>query len=258
MSAGRVGRVARRQRWIDATGRLLAVFGLAFIVAYVVWVLVPDLPRPVIVTFNVIFIVTWVLFLADAVMRITLTPRGERWHYVWTHPVELLSVLVPVFRALRVVTLIGHLPVLQRRTREVVRARFVVSAGLYAAVYVFFIALAVLQAERDAPGANIVNFGDAVWWAVVTLATVGYGDTYPVTTLGRVWAGFLMAGGVAIVGVASATVISILNERLSGLRHERNPERRDELIAGREGLDPVRDTGADSADRRSPDVGPVP
>ena len=83
----------------------------------------------------------------------------------------------------------------------------------------FFLALATLQAERDAPGANIVTFGDAIWWAIVTIATVGYGDLYPVTPLGRFYAVLLMAGGIAIVGTASATIISYLNERVAGLRH---------------------------------------
>ena len=46
-------------------------------------------------------------------------------------------------------------------------------------------ALDPFEAERDAPGANITSFGEAIWWAVVTLATVGYGDTYPVTVPGR-------------------------------------------------------------------------
>ena len=83
----------------------------------------------------------------------------------------------------------------------------------------FFLALATLEAERDAPGANITTFGDAIWWALVTIATVGYGDMYPVTALGRFYAVLLMAGGVAIVGTASATIISYLNERVAGLRH---------------------------------------
>lgn len=245
------GGVERRQRWVDATGRLLALLGIAFIVAYTVWVLVPDLPRSIVVAFNVIFALTWALFLVDAVMRLVLTPRGERWRYAWRHPIELLSVVFPVFRALRVVSLLGYLPVLQRRTTEAVRARFILSAIIYATVYVFFISLAVLQVERDAPGANITSFGEAIWWAVVTLATVGYGDTYPVTVPGRMWAAVLMAGGVAIVGVASATVISVLNERLSGLRSE-HPHRRG-VVAEREGLA----EGDDVAERdASDDPGP--
>lgn len=231
-----VGRVERRQRWIAATGRWLALLGIAFVLAYTTWVLVPEAAESAVVAFNVVFAVTWTAFLVDAVMRIVLTPRGERWRYAWRHPIEMLSVLLPVFRALRVVSLLGYLPVLQRRTTEAVRARFVLSAIIYATVYVFFISLAVLQAERNAPGANITNFGDSLWWAVVTLATVGYGDTYPVTVLGRVWAAFLMAGGVAIVGVASATIISVLNERLSGLRRGGSHGQGD-MIAARPALD---------------------
>lgn len=230
-----VGRVERRQRWIAATGRWLALLGIAFVLAYTTWVLAPEAAASAAVVFNVVFAVTWTAFLVDAVMRIVLTPRGERWRYAWRHPIEMLSVLLPVFRALRVVSLLGYLPVLQRRTTEAVRARFVLAAIIYATVYVFFISLAVLQAERNAPGANITNFGDSLWWAVVTLATVGYGDTYPVTTLGRVWAVFLMAGGVAIVGVASATIISVLNERLAGLRRANSSGPAD-VISPRPGL----------------------
>jgi voltage-gated potassium channel len=252
-----LGRVERRQRWVDATGRWLALLGIAFIVAYTTWVLVPDLTAPVLVAFNVVFVVTWLMFLLDAVTRIALTPRGERWRYAWSHPIELLSVVFPVFRALRVVSLLGYLPVLQRRTTEAVRARFILTAIIYATVYVFFLALAVLQAERDAPGANITSFGQALWWAVVTLATVGYGDTYPVTVLGRIWAVFLMAGGVAIVGTASATIISVLNERLAGLRR---PGARGEsdVIAEPPALDepgPTREAPADPVDPPSPAQG---
>ena len=60
-------------------------------------------------------------------------------------------------------------------------------------------ALGVLDAERASPDANIVTFGDAIWWAFVTITTVGYGDYYPVTTPGRVVAVLLMAGGVAVL-----------------------------------------------------------
>ena len=57
--------------------------------------------------------------------------------------------------------------------------------------------LAILDAERGKPGANIETFGEAVWWAFVTITTVGYGDFYPVTAHGRFVAVLLMAGGVA-------------------------------------------------------------
>ncbi|GAA2040318.1 potassium channel family protein [Agromyces tropicus] len=230
----RIGRVERRQHWVERTSAVLAVLGFLFVAAYTVSVLVPEFAHEWRHAFNAIFVVTWIAFLADVVVRLVLTPAGRRWHYTWHHPIELLSAVLPVFRALRAVALLRHLPVLQRRTPDAVRANFVVAAVLYAAMYVFFLALATLQAERDAPGATITNFGDALWWAVVTLTTVGYGDTYPVTTLGRMWAVFLMVGGIAIVGVASATIISVLNERLNAIRSGHPSDA--PLLAEHEGL----------------------
>jgi voltage-gated potassium channel len=76
-------------------------------------------------------------------------------------------------------------------------------------------ALAMLDAERDAPNANITSIGDALWWAVTTITTVGYGDRYPTTTEGRVIALGLMLAGIALLGVVTATFASWLIERVS-------------------------------------------
>jgi voltage-gated potassium channel len=50
---------------------------------------------------------------------------------------------------------------------------------------IIFGGIGVYLAEHHHEGANITKLGDALWWAVVTVATVGYGDYYPVTTVGR-------------------------------------------------------------------------
>ena len=210
----------RRTRYVDVTGRTLALLGVAFVVAYTVFVLWPDRPQAVTTVIFFILVVTWVIFVFDVIIRIALTPHGRRWHYAWHHPLEVLSAILPVFRALRVVGLLQDLPLLKKHTPSAVRAQFIILALAYAAAWVFFLALATLQAERGAPGANIDTFGDAIWWAIVTIATVGYGDLYPVTPPGRFYAVLLMAGGIAIVGTASATIISYLNERVAGLRHQ--------------------------------------
>lgn len=214
----------RRTRWEDVTTVPLAVLGVAFIGAYAAWVLRPEDPAPVHAVIAGVLLLVWLVFLFDVVVRIILTPRGHRWKWIRHHPIDFMSAVLPVFRALRVVGLVVQIPYFRRRSGNAVRARFLVLAVSYALVFVVFIALATLSVERDAPGATILTFGDAMWWALVTLATVGYGDTYPVTAPGRWYAVFLMAGGIAILGVASATVISLLNERLADAergRHER-------------------------------------
>ena len=62
-----------------------------------------------------------------------------------------------------------------------------------------------LDVERTAARANITTFGDALWWAVSTITTVGYGDHYPVTAAGRAIGIVLMIAGVGLFGVVAAS-----------------------------------------------------
>ncbi len=68
----------------------------------------------------------------------------------------------------------------------------------------------VLQFESRSPDANITNGGDALWWAIVTITTVGYGDQYPVTLPGRLTGVFVMLAGVGIIGALASILASIL------------------------------------------------
>jgi voltage-gated potassium channel len=74
----------------------------------------------------------------------------------------------------------------------------IVPLAILVALITIFGGIGVYLAEHGHPGANITNLGDALWWAVVTIATVGYGDYYPVTAVGRVIAVFVMLGGIGI------------------------------------------------------------
>ncbi|MFH0258969.1 potassium channel family protein [Vibrio barjaei] len=69
----------------------------------------------------------------------------------------------------------------------------------------------MLWAEGDDPDANIQHIGDAVWWAFVTVSTVGYGDHYPVTGLGKALAGVIIICGVGLFGMTSGLITSLLS-----------------------------------------------
>jgi voltage-gated potassium channel len=71
---------------------------------------------------------------------------------------------------------------------------------LIAIVVMEFGSLAVLWAETSSPEANITTGGDAVWYTIVTMSTVGYGDQYPVTPLGRLIGSFIIVVGVGVFG----------------------------------------------------------
>ena len=73
----------------------------------------------------------------------------------------------------------------------------------------------MLDAERNAVGAKITTFPDALWWSATTVTTVGYGDTVPVTGAGRLVAVGLMVGGIALLGAVTATLASWIIQRVA-------------------------------------------
>lgn len=81
------------------------------------------------------------------------------------------------------------------------------SAMIVATLMIIFSSIAILQVETD-PESNITTAGDSIWWAFVTITTVGYGDRFPVTLEGRLIAAVLMTTGVGLFGTFTAYVAS--------------------------------------------------
>src|SRR5690606_9245013 len=111
------------------------------------------------------------------------------------------------------------------------RTKIMVYSGGVTVVLVYVASLAVLDAERNAPSATIVSFGDAVWWSCVTVTTTGFGDLVPVTGSGRLIGVGLMLGGVALAGILTATLASWIVERASRNDDSAEPATRGQLRA---------------------------
>jgi voltage-gated potassium channel len=132
--------------------------------------------------------------------------------------IDLLSSIPMVgpLRAGRILRLIRLLRVVRafRSTQHLVNHIFAnkaqgafASISVIAILLVIFSAIGILQVETD-PNSNIKTAEDAIWWAYVTITTVGYGDKFPVTTEGRVIAAILMTAGVGLFGTFTAFVAS--------------------------------------------------
>ena len=208
--AALTGRTASSQRWEQATDWPLMVAAVMFLAAYAVPVLVPDLPRWLLDLCQWLVWITWGIFVVDIAVRLALA--DERLQYLVRHWYDVLVVALPLLRPLRLLRFIPLLSVLNRRAKIRLRGRVAIYVACGALLLAFCAATAVLDAERSSPDANITDFGDAIWWAGSTMATVGYGDRYPVTDVGRLLGFGLMIGGIALLGMVTATLASWLVE----------------------------------------------
>ncbi len=137
-----------------------------------------------------------VVYGVDIAVRAKLAPH--HWYYLGHNLLSVASVFLPFLRV------VFSLQLLRSVFQRGKFGRFALAAGLLflnlTTVVYFF--------ERRAPHGNIKTVGNALWWAIVTLATVGYGDFYPVTWQGRVAASLLMAVGFAVLATVTAQISS--------------------------------------------------
>jgi voltage-gated potassium channel len=165
-------------------------------------------------------IAAWIVFVVDFVAH---QRRLEHYLATWLGRFDLVVViltapwfLLPNAQEARFVMLIR----LARLARVVMAGkgahRLFARIGRVAifAVAVVFVGAAVAYRAEHKTNAEFGSYGDALWWAVVTLTTVGYGDIVPETTAGRVTGVFVMVTGIGILGVLAGSLASFF--RLSG------------------------------------------
>ena len=186
------------RRWVERAQRPLDVLAVIFLIDVILIWSFPDASPAVLDALNVIVWIVWACFAVDYVARLLLSVQKVK--FVRTHKLDLLMVLLPMLRLLRVFLL------LRRSLASVSTDRIAGSIVSLVVASVFVSAFFMWRVEYNAPGATITTFRYALWWAVVTTTTVGYGDYTPVTFAGRIIATAVMIVGVGLIGTVSATV----------------------------------------------------
>lgn len=200
----RTDQQTRVEQWERRSEVPLLLLAGAFLVSYAWPVLDPSLTPNWAGALNWISWATYVAFAVDLAIRIVLADR--RRSYLLAHWYDVLLIALPMLRPLRLLRLLAFARLLNRSAVGNLAGRVSVYVSGTAMMSVALGALAVLDAERGHPEANITSAGDALWWAATTVTTVGYGDRFPVTTTGRAIAVALMLVGISVVSSLTAVV----------------------------------------------------
>jgi voltage-gated potassium channel len=186
---------------------------------------------------NIAMNALWLIFALDYVVALVLAE--DRKEYFKHHIFDLAVVLLPIIRPLRALRVLTALNALHRTTGMALRGKIIIYVTASAVLLVLVGSLAVLEAERYAPGATIRTFPEALWWTFVTIATVGFGDYTPVTATGRLIAFVLMIAGIGIIGVVTGTFGSWIVEEVSAETERTTEITREEVEAVAARLDRI-------------------
>jgi voltage-gated potassium channel len=255
-SGGRHDLVDRIER---VTKYPLVLLGVAWLVVAIA-VLTKDLNGSASTFLVGSLFVLWAIALVEYAVRLVITP--DRRGYLKRRWVEPATVLVPPLQGWHLVGM-EKMSLLvyegELRAETILKHHSLFRVLIAAAGTLFVGSWLVLLFEENAKGSNIHSYPEALWWAIVTVTTVGYGDRYPVSAGGRAVAVVLMLVGIGLIGVLTATVASVFVKEHTDANKEVFKKGHDELgqqlsVISDRLADVERRLGATAADMASVDA----
>jgi voltage-gated potassium channel len=217
-------------------------------------------PQALVVTLFIL----WLVVVVECAARYVLAPN-RRAYFAQRH-IEPAMVVVPLFQVWRLAG-VERVNVLgaegAERVLAILRHRGLFRVLLAATGLLFLGAWLVMLFEQHAKGSNIHTYFQGLWWAVVTVTTVGYGDFFPVSAGGRAVAVVLMLVGIGLIGVLTATVASFFvaehadaNHQQIKASHEEIGGRIDDIDVRLARMEVALGTAAETTAPATPDLDP--
>ena len=202
--------IAFSKSWIRVTNIPFACLGILYLFIYSAEVINSDNEVLVSDLENLSNLI-WLVFIFDLFIRYLAVNSVTA--FVKNNYIEILAVSLPFLRVLRMLRVL--LAIRGLKIFVVDRAR---ATGAYVALLApltwFTGAIVVLDVEAKNSNATINSLGNALWWSLSTITTVGYGDLYPVTISGKVIAAVLMIMGISLFSAGAGMFASwILNDK---------------------------------------------
>ena len=203
--------------WEDRTSTPMFVASVLYLLAFAAPIMSTRIQEPYDGYLNIIQMILWGLFAADYCVRLYLAPR--RLYFITHNLMNLAIVLLPAWRIVSFLAMI-HLTANRQYKRL---SELAMKLFGYTAIFIIMFALSIYSVESSEPGSMIRDLPTAYWWTFTTLATVGYGDVYPITGIGRVIAVVVMLYGVGMVAVATGALASWIIEKIGGREEQEYP-----------------------------------
>ena len=203
--------------WEERSSPPMFVASVLYLLAFAAPIMSTRIQEPYDAYLNIIQMILWGLFAADYCIRLYLAPR--RLYFITHNLMNLAIVLLPAWR---IVSFLAMIYMTANRQYKRLSELAVKLFG-YTAIFIIMFALAIYSVESSEPGAMIRDLPTAYWWTFTTLATVGYGDVYPITGIGRVIAVVVMLYGVGMVAVATGALASWIIEKIGGREEQEYP-----------------------------------
>ena len=216
----------------------------------VVFVLESDSEDPQALHFIFLDAAFFGLFSIEYILRVYMEPRKRDFIFSFYGIIDLLAILpslflLPGFRVLRILRFLRIFRIF-KATRFILAVdrltealneirRELLALVILSMMLVYLAACGIHYFERNVQPEEFGTILDSMWWAIVTLTTVGYGDVYPITPGGKLFTAVVTLVGVGLIAIPSGLLASVLTEA----RVERKKEENDEDVENRstEGID---------------------
>lgn len=177
--------------------------------------------------FTIVDLTFLVLFTAEYILRIYTAPVKKEFIFSFFGIVDLLAILpslmlIPGFRVLRVLRFLRIFRIFKATRFILAVDRMIEALGevrrellalvILSSLLVYLAACGIWFFEKDAQPDKLGSIPDAMWWAIVSLTTIGYGDVFPVTAGGKIFTALVALVGVGLIAIPSGLLASVLTQ----------------------------------------------
>ena len=206
----------------------LAIMGLIVLSIIVVMLETVEQFKPYQKTFDLLELICVAIFTVEYLCFWMLSSNKARYPFSFMQIVDLLAILpfylsmgidlrgmrairlLRIFRVLKIGRYNRSVQLIGLAAKRVAPELIVIFFGMF--IFLLMVSSAMYYTEHAAQPEKFSSIPATLWWAVVTLTTVGYGDVYPITGLGQLLAGILMLLGIGLVAVPTAIMTAALND----------------------------------------------